>query len=160
MLRLSTSSGDIVIRLRHDVAPATCQFISKLVADGLYKDSVFYRGEPGFVLQGGLRKANGRSATPSAPNPPLEYNLPNKRGTVTMARWEDPNSGTGEFFINLKDSPHLDRTSSVGWGLGFAVFGEVVSGLEIAEHLANQPSTSSNGMRMLNTPVVFNATVQ
>lgn len=53
-----------------------------------------------------------------------EFNLPNKRGTVTMARWEDPNSGEGEFFINLGDSPHLDKSGNSGWALGFTVFGQ------------------------------------
>ena len=60
-----------------------------------------------------------------------ECNLPNLRGTVTMARWEDPNSGAGEFFINLGDSPHLDKTGDSGWALGFTVFGET--------HLARGP---------------------
>lgn len=57
--------------------------------------------------------------------PLQECNLPNLRGTVTMARWEDPNSGAGEFFINLGDSPHLDKTGDSGWALGFTVFGEL-----------------------------------
>lgn len=87
-------------------------------------------------MQGGLRDAAGNPRATGLNNPPLEFNLPNKRGTVTMARWEDPNSGAGEFFVNLGDSPHLDRTGDSGWELGFTVFGEIVQGLEVAERIA------------------------
>ena len=108
-----------------------------------------------FVLQGGLQRADKSKAVATVPNPPLEFKLPNKRGTVTMARWEDPNSGSGEFFINLRDSPHLDRQGETGWKLGFAVWGEVVEGLEVAERLAAAPTTVKGGLKMLNDPVVF-----
>ena len=66
-------------------------------------------------MQERLRDAAGNPRATGLNNPPLEFNLPNKRGTVTMARWEDPNSGAGEFFVNLGDSPHLDRTGDSGW---------------------------------------------
>lgn len=89
----------------------------------------------------------------SAPSAPLEFNLPNKRGTVTMARWEDVNSGSGEFFINLKDSPHLDRTGDSGWALGFTVFGEVVAGLDVADRLSLLHTVEKGGMKMLEPPV-------
>ena len=107
------------------------------------------------MLQGGLRDAAGQPRAAELGNPPLEFNLPNKRGTVTMARWEDPNSGAGEFFINLGDSPHLDRTGDSGWALGFTVFGEVVRGLEVAETIAGLPTSVQGGMSMLTDPVVM-----
>jgi len=78
---------------------------------------------------------------------------------VTLARWEDVNSATGEFFINLKDSPHLDRTGTTGWSKGFAVFGEVESGMDVAEKIAALPTQNQGGMSMLATPVSFQAAV-
>ncbi len=132
-----------------------------MVGSGAYADCVFYRGEPGFVLQGGLRRSDGTQVDVRIPKPPLEFSLLNTRGTVTMARWEDPNSGAGEFFVNLADSPHLDRDSTAisGWALGFCVFGVVTSGMEVAESIAAQPSTVQAGLRMLNLPVVFDAVI-
>jgi len=70
-----------------------------------------------------------------------------------MARWEDVNSGSGEFFINLRDSPHLDRTSDSGHALGFTVFGEVVAGLDVADRLSLLPTVDQGGMKMLQPPV-------
>jgi hypothetical protein len=96
MLHITTSAGVMKIRLRPDAAPQTCKFIETLVKAGAYNNCVFYRGEAGFVLQGGLKKADGTQGKGGVPNPPLEFKLPNKRGTVTMARWEDTNSGSGE----------------------------------------------------------------
>jgi len=104
-------------------------------------------------LQGGLRDAAGNPRATDLDNPPLEFNLPNKRGTVTMARWEDPNSGAGEFFVNLGDSPHLDRTGDSGWELGFCVFGEVVQGLEVAERIAGAACACMSSDPLHHCPV-------
>ena len=172
LLTLDTEFGAIAIRLRPDLAPKHCELITRLVTSGSYDGCVIYRAEPHFVVQGGLRLASGGVR----PNPfgkvPLEYTgdmpprppmfpggLRNTRGTVTMARWADPSSGDGEWFINLKDSPHLDRTGDSGWGLGFTVFGVVESGLSVADRLSDLPTREEGGMRMLTRPVRFKATV-
>mmetsp|Transcript_18098 Transcript_18098/g.45652 ORF Transcript_18098/g.45652 Transcript_18098/m.45652 type:complete len:166 (+) Transcript_18098:360-857(+) len=152
---ISTNLGDIQVRLREDAAPNHAAYMRKLIQGGKYDGAVFYRAEKGFVLQGGLQDASGTKRAAGLPNPPLEFKLPNKRGTVTMARWEDPNSGAGEFFINLGDSPHLDRTSDSGWGLGFTVFGEVISGLEVADKASLLPTVERGGLKMLTQPVVM-----
>merc|ERR1712050_169737 len=96
----------------------------KLVREGLYDKCVFYRAED-FCLQGGLRTTENTERENPYGHFPFEYKLPNKRGTVTLARWQDINSQSGEFLINRIDSPHLDRTGDTGWALGFAVFAEV-----------------------------------
>uniref|UniRef100_A0A6T8K2A2 PPIase cyclophilin-type domain-containing protein n=1 Tax=Hemiselmis andersenii TaxID=464988 RepID=A0A6T8K2A2_HEMAN len=153
---ISTDLGDITVRLREDAAPQHASYMRNLIEAGKYNGAVFYRAEKGFVLQGGLQDASGAKRPAGLPNPPLEFRLPNKRGTVTMARWEDPNSGAGEFFINLGDSPHLDRTGDSGWGLGFTVFGEVVSGLEVADKASLLPTVERGGLKMLTQPIVMN----
>ena len=152
-LALTTPAGRIVIRLRPDAAPTTVAFVKALLAGGCYEGATIYRAEPGFVLQGGVNKDRPRPA--GLANPPLEFSLPNKRGTVTMARWEDTNSGSGEFFVNLADNGHLDRTGSSGWALGFAVWGEVVEGMDVAAALSARPATVKGGLKMLDAPVPF-----
>jgi len=153
---LTTPLGKIVIRLRTDAAPKSSAMFAKLASAGLYNGCTFYRAED-FCIQGGLRMANGMTRTNPFGHFPFEYGLPNKRGTVTLARWQDVNSATGEFFINLKDSPHLDRSGTSGWGLGFAVFGEIESGMDIVEKIAHLPTHSQGGMSMLATPMSFQA---
>jgi cyclophilin family peptidyl-prolyl cis-trans isomerase len=151
---LTTDYGKIVIRLRTDVAPKSSAMFADLVSSGLYNGCSFYRAED-FCIQGGLRTAAGEVRKNPLGHFPYEYGLANKRGTVTFARWQDVNSATGEFFINLKDSPHLDRTGTTGWSLGFAVFGEVEAGMDVVEKIAKLPTLSQGGMSMLTAPVTF-----
>jgi len=153
---IATSLGNIIIRLRADVAPRSSAMFGRLVRSGLYNGCIFYRAED-FCIQGGLRTADGQMRSNPFGHFPFEYSIRNKRGTVTLARWEDVNSATGEFFINVKDSPHLDRTGTTGWGLGFAVFGEVQSGMDVADKIAALPTQSQGGMSMLVSPVSFQA---
>mmetsp|Transcript_18206 Transcript_18206/g.44788 ORF Transcript_18206/g.44788 Transcript_18206/m.44788 type:complete len:167 (-) Transcript_18206:131-631(-) len=159
-LQLKTAHGTLKIKLRPDAAPKTVAQIKQLVADGKYKGCCFYRAEQGFVLQGGTTKMDG-SKVQGVPKLPLEYKLPNKRGAVTMARWEDPNTATGEFFVCLGDAPHLDRSGNgVGYAAGFTVFGEVVEGMDVAEAMALLPTTkNAQGLKMLNERVEFEASV-
>ena len=77
---------------------------------------------------------------------------------MCMSR-EATDSGTGEFFINLKDNKHLDRSGDSGWKLGFAVWGEVVSGMEIAEKITEAPTEVKGGLKMLIDLVPFKATL-
>eukprot|EP00041_Stephanoeca_diplocostata_P037569 m.1425067 g.1425067 ORF g.1425067 m.1425067 type:complete len:163 (+) comp25064_c0_seq1:3010-3498(+) len=153
VLEIRTSHGVIKAQLRTDVAPKTCAAIRALADNGEYNGCVFYRAEENFVIQGGLRNANGQ--TKAAPKIPFEYNLPNKRGTLTMARWEDVNSADSEFFINLSDNANLDRYGDTGWALGFTVFAEVIEGMDVADKISHLPTTEKGGLKMLTTPVIF-----
>ena len=93
----------------------TCKAVKKLVADGCYDKCVFYRAEPGFVVQGGLKRSDGAKVKSPIKSIPLEVSRPNVRGSLTMARWEEPTSGSGEFFIVIADeAPHLDKTGDSG----------------------------------------------
>lgn len=155
-IRMDTSAGQLVILLRDDAAPRTCAMLRQMVQHGLYDGCVFYRAEPGFVIQGGLRDSAGNTRQNPYGHFPFEYKLQNKRGTVTMARYTDPNSATGEFFINLNNNRNLDRSGGPGYGQGFEVWGEVLSGMDVAEKIAGQPSRMTRGgMHMLNQPVVI-----
>eukprot|EP01060_Flectonema_neradi_P016393 TRINITY_DN2299_c0_g1_i1.p1 TRINITY_DN2299_c0_g1~~TRINITY_DN2299_c0_g1_i1.p1 ORF type:complete len:164 (+),score=17.28 TRINITY_DN2299_c0_g1_i1:154-645(+) len=159
MLLLETEYGRIAIRLRSDAAPKTCELITKLVKDGLYDGCGFYRAEKGFCIQAGLRTVSGECRENPHGKVPLEYEIPNRRGTVAMARWDDPASGNGEWFINLGNNTNLDRTGDSGWTLGFCAWGEVTEGLEIADKISTLATHSSGGMSMLNNSFPFKASI-
>lgn len=152
-LNIDTQYGTIKIRLATEAAPKSCAIISSIAKDGLFDNCCFYRAEPKFVLQGGLKEASGKNRPHPYGKIPLEFKLLNKRGTVTLARWEDPDCATGDFFINLSDSPHLDKTGNAGWKLGFAVFGEVVQGMDVADQMSSLPTQLQGGLKMLTNLV-------
>lgn len=158
ILTIATEHGKIRARLRPDVAPKTVAGVKELISEGKYDNCVFYRAEPSFVLQGGLRTKDGEVR--HGKSLPLEYKLANKRGTLTMARWQDPDSASGEFFVNLADSPHLDRTGDSGWALGFTVFAEIVEGMDTADRMSQLPTVTQNGLKMLKEPIVFEMKVE
>eukprot|EP01061_Rhynchopus_euleeides_P023431 TRINITY_DN38131_c0_g1_i1.p2 TRINITY_DN38131_c0_g1~~TRINITY_DN38131_c0_g1_i1.p2 ORF type:complete len:167 (+),score=35.44 TRINITY_DN38131_c0_g1_i1:189-689(+) len=159
-LNLQCQQGVIKILLREDVAPQTCALIQRLTEGGHYGGCGFYRAEKGFCIQAGLRKVDGTVL----PNPfgkvPLEYSIPNTRGTVAMARWDDPASGDGEWFINLGTNTNLDRTGDQGWSLGFCAWGEVVEGLSTADAISLLPTRSEGGMSMLQQTYPFTASIE
>ena len=154
-LVVQTTYGNITMRFRADKAPKHVEYMRTLVHRQAYDGCSWYRAERNFVLQGGLRTAAGQVFSAGLPPPPLEYALPNKRGFVNMARWEDPNSAGGDFCILLKDSPHLDRTGTKGYAAGFTVWAEVVSGMEVADLISKGETKSVGGLNMLRDPVTF-----
>lgn len=146
-VELVTSQGSVVVELDPAAAPLTVTNFLTYVNSGYYNNTLFHRVIPSFVVQGGgylpglIRKAGQR--------PPivLESNkgLSNARGTLAMARTTVPDSATSEFFINLVDNSTLDYLSPTS--PGYAVFGKVLSGLEVIDAVAAQPTTLSSGLR-------------
>src|SRR5262249_46380002 len=137
---METSSGDITIELDETRAPKTAQNFLRYVAEHHFDGTVVYRVVPGFVIQAGSYEADGRSRDVHEPIP-LEANngLSNLRGTIAMAR-TDPETATAEFFINLADNHSLDHhADDPGNSTGFAVFGRVVSGMEVVDRIAAVP---------------------
>jgi cyclophilin family peptidyl-prolyl cis-trans isomerase len=137
---METSSGEIAIELDESRAPKTVQNFLRYVAEHHFDGTVVYRVVPGFVIQAGSYEADGRSRDVHEPIP-LEVNngLSNLRGTIAMAR-TDPDTATAEFFINLADNHSLDRHSDdSGNSTGYAVFGRVVSGMEVVDRIAAVP---------------------
>jgi peptidylprolyl isomerase len=126
-LVLETKNGKIVIRLRPDLAPKHVAQIKALVARKFYDGLVFHRVIAGFMAQTGDPKGTGEGGS-DLPNLPAEFTpTPFKRGTLGMARTNDPDSANSQFFICLADAPFLDGK--------YTVFGEVTSGMDVVDKI-------------------------
>jgi peptidyl-prolyl cis-trans isomerase A (cyclophilin A) len=144
-VRLSTSQGDIVVQLDKAKAPKTVDNFVEYVKSGHYNGTIFHRVIDGFMVQGGGMTADMKEKPTRAPIPLESRNgLNNARGTLAMARTNDPNSATAQFFINLKDNGFLDAAQSPD-GNGYAVFGKVISGMDVVEKIRKVP-TGQKGM--------------
>jgi peptidyl-prolyl cis-trans isomerase A (cyclophilin A) len=150
-VRLATSMGDVVIELDAARAPKTVDNFVQYVKAGHYDGTVFHRVIDGFMIQGGGMTADMKEKPTRAPIP-LESRsgLSNQRGTVAMARTMVPDSATAQFFINLKDNTFLDAANARD-GNGYAVFGKVVSGMEVVDKIRAVP-TGNRGMHQ-NVPL-------
>ena len=146
---LKTSRGDIVLELNTAKAPISVANFVDYVKSGHYGGTVFHRVIPGFMIQGGGFTAAGeQKKTNTGIQNEWENGLKNMRGTIAMARTNDPNSATAQFFINHKDNPALDMPRD---GAGYAVFGQVVAGMDIVDAIAAEETTVKR--RMPNWPV-------
>jgi peptidyl-prolyl cis-trans isomerase A (cyclophilin A) len=135
-VRLATSAGDIVLQLDAAKAPATVANFLAYVKAGHYNGTVFHRVIDGFMIQGGGMDARLREKPTRAPIK-LEAGtgLSNVRGSVAMARTSNPDSATAQFFINVADNPRLDT-----FGGGYAVFGQVVEGMDVVDRIKAVPT--------------------
>jgi peptidyl-prolyl cis-trans isomerase A (cyclophilin A) len=134
-VKLATSLGDIVIQVDAEKAPKSAANFLQYVKDGHYNGTVFHRVIPDFMVQGGGMTPDLKEKPVRAPIPLEARNgLDNTRGTVAMARTMDPNSATSQFFINVKDNAFLNAAQSRD-GNGYAVFGKVVSGMEVVDKI-------------------------
>jgi len=149
-ITMNTSLGTIVFELNAELAPITVENILNYVNSGFYDDTLFHRVIPGFMVQGG-GFTTGMVNSPT--NDPIilesDNGLSNLRGTIAMARTSVPDSATSQFFINLVDNSFLDY-QNVG-NPGYAVFGEVVSGLSIIDGIAQVSTTTVGGYQ--NVPL-------
>ena len=139
---LQTSMGDIALELNREKAPVTVDNFLQYVVSGHFDGTVVYRVEPGFVLQLGSYDAAGNRKPAPRDAIPLEANngLKNLRGAISMARNDEPGSATAEFFINLADNPALDQSPADAENkTGYAVFGRVVSGIDVVDKIAATP---------------------
>lgn len=136
-VRLSTSKGDIVIELNREKAPITVENFIGYVKKKHYDGTVFHRVMDGFMIQGGgftpaegklVEKESGKGIKNEASN-----GLKNDRGTIAMARTNDPDSATAQFFINVVDNKALNAPSPDGHG--YAVFGKVVEGMDVVDKI-------------------------
>jgi peptidylprolyl isomerase len=126
VLNLDTG-GDVVIRLRPDLAPGHVARIKELVGEGFYDNVVFHRVIPGFMAQGGDPTGTGRGGS-DKPNLKAEFSkAPHGRGAVSMARTNDPNSANSQFFICTDDARFLDNQ--------YTIWGEVTEGMEHVDAL-------------------------
>lgn len=134
MIRFETSHGTFDIEMLEKEAPVTVANFLKYVDEGFFDGTIFHRVIPGFVIQGGgmepdlSQKANHAPIQNEATN-----GLKNKRGTLSMARTNDINSATSQFFVNLSDNAFLDHAPG---NYGYAVFAKVVAGMDTIDAIA------------------------
>lgn len=135
---VETTHGEFVIELEGSRAPITAANFARLVREGYYDGTIFHRVVAGFVVQGGGFRTD-YSETPEIPEIVNESGngLSNERGTVAMARTEDPHSAGSQFYINVKDNAALDPRSD-RWG--YTVFGRVVSGMDKVDAINTIPT--------------------
>ena len=137
-LTISLDSGDVVIKLRPDLAPNHVARISELAQDGFYDGVVFHRVIPGFMAQGGDPTGTGMHGS-DKPNLEQEFNSePHVRGTCSMARAQDPNSANSQFFICFDDAEVLDGQ--------YTVWGQVTEGMEHIDALPKGEPPATPGV--------------
>lgn len=142
-VNINTNHGNIVVELDAQKAPISTKNFLMYVDSGFYSNTLFHRVIPGFMIQGGgFTKAFRQKPTDAPIQNEANNGLKNTRGTVAMARTNDPNSATSQFFINLADNPALDyHTSSPG----YAVFGHVTSGMDVVDKIARERTGTQDG---------------
>jgi peptidyl-prolyl cis-trans isomerase A (cyclophilin A) len=155
-VKLSTTLGDITIELEPDKAPLTVENFLSYVRDGYYVGTVFHRVIPGFMIQGGgldkalQEKSEGRRAPIKNES---DNGLKNLTGTIAMARTSVPDSATSQFFINVKDNGFLDRSQAQD-GVGYAVFGHVVDGMDVVRKIEGVKTETKGTYRDVPTEPV------
>ena len=148
---LETSMGTIVMELYADKAPKTVENFLAYVKDGHYDGTIFHRVIPKFMIQGGgfTTDMKRKSTRPPVQNE-ADNGLSNLRGTVSMARTNDPHSATCQFFINVVDNKYLDFKEKKKQKWGYTVFGHVVEGMDVVD--AIQWATPESKGRQSSVP--------
>ena len=150
-IKLETSMGDIEVELNRMRAPATVNNFLRYVLEGEYDGTIFHRVMFGFVVQGGGYTTDIEEKTMHENVLNESGNgLQNITGSIAMARYEDPHSATRQFYFNMSDNSSLDPGSR-NWG--YTVFGEVVSGMEVLEAIADVETGYSEALDAEDVPV-------
>jgi len=155
---LKTSMGDIVLELDKTKAPVTVDNFLKYVNEGFYNGTIFHRVIDGFMIQGGGYTRDYQKKPTRAPIQNEANNgLKNMRGTIAMARTSDPNSATAQFFINVVNNNFLDFRAPSGQDWGYAVFGQVVEGMDVVDKIRKTPTGAGGPFPrdVPRTPVVI-----
>lgn len=146
---LTTSMGEIEIELEAEKAPISVKNFLEYVESGFYDNTVFHRVIPGFMIQGGgFDEGLNQKATRDPIKNEADNGLHNVRGTLAMARTQQVDSATSQFFINHRDNDFLDHGRR---DFGYAVFGKVVRGMEVVDQIAQVPT--GNRSMMQNVPL-------
>jgi peptidyl-prolyl cis-trans isomerase B (cyclophilin B) len=137
MIIFKTTLGDIKIELNFDKAPNTAKNFQQYVEEGHYNGTVFHRVIKGFMAQGGgFAPGLDEKETRASIENEASNGLSNTRGTLAMARTQEPHSASAQFFINLSDNDFLNFKSESVQGWGYCVFGEVVEGMDVIDKMA------------------------
>ena len=150
-VKLETSMGDIEVELNRMRAPISSNNFLRYVLEGEYDGTIFHRVMPGFVVQGGGYTKDIEEKTMHANILNESGNgLKNTTGTIAMARYADPHSATRQFYFNMNDNSSLNP-SSRSWG--YTVFGEVISGMQVLEAIAEVETAYSEDLDAEDVPV-------
>jgi len=143
---MTTTVGPMTLELDADNAPKTVENFLSYVAGGFYDDTIFHRVINNFMIQGGGFTADMQQKATQAPIENEANNgLKNQRGTIAMARTQDPHSATAQFFINVQDNDFLNHTGENMQGWGYAVFGKVTEGDDVLDKIRAVETGSQSG---------------
>jgi peptidyl-prolyl cis-trans isomerase B (cyclophilin B) len=143
VVEMDTSLGKIKIELFADKAPETVKNFLRYADEKFYDGTVFHRVIPDFMIQGGgFEPGMNQKKTHEPIKNEAGNGLSNQRGTIAMARTNNPDSATAQFFINVKDNPRLDRSAG---NAGYAVFGKVIDGMGVVDKI-KQVETGNRGV--------------
>lgn len=146
MIKLHTNQGTITLKLNPEKAPETVANFIEYVKSGHYDGTIFHRVIGNFMIQGGGFEPGMKQKTTRDPIQNEAANgLSNKVGTIAMARTMEPHSASAQFFINVADNTFLDHSAKTIQGWGYAVFGEVVEGMDVVEKIKAVATGSKAG---------------
>ncbi|MFT5718079.1 MAG: peptidyl-prolyl cis-trans isomerase A (cyclophilin A) [Oleiphilaceae bacterium] len=153
---INTSMGDIKLELFKNKAPSTVANFIAYAKSGFFNGTIFHRVIPNFMIQaGGFDSSLAKKTTKNPITNEANPFVPNRRGTIAMARTSAPNSATSQFFINVVDNSSLNKSSS---SAGYAVFGKVLSGMIVADQISSAKTGIQNQMRDVPLdPIIINS---
>ena len=144
---IDTSEGVITVELWPDKSPKTVKNFLSYVDAGFFDGLIFHRVIPGFMIQGGGFTPDMQQKATQAPvENEAAADVGNGRGTLAMARTNDPHSATAQFFINHKDNDFLNHSAPTTQGYGYCVFGKVIDGMDVVDAIAAVKTTNVGGM--------------
>ena len=161
MITLCTTMGDISIELDFDAAPITAQNFLQYARDDFYVGTIFHRVIDGFMVQGGgmdmdmVEKETSETIINEADNG--RDNIP---GTLAMARTSEPDSASSQFFINVAENGFLNHSSKSAQGWGYAVFGDVVEGMEVVENIQSVTTATEGYHRDVPVEIIEITAIQ
>ena len=146
MVIFETNHGIVKINLDSDKTPKTVENFKNYVESGFYDGTIFHRVIDNFMIQGGgFDTSMSQKTTNATIENEANQGRSNTRGTIAMARTNDPHSATAQFFINVKDNNFLNHTSETVSGWGYCAFGEVVEGMDVVDKIKGVDTTSKFG---------------
>ncbi len=146
MITLHTNFGDIKLELDFDKAPKSAANFVEYVKAGHYDGTIFHRVIDNFMIQGGGFEVGMKQKETRTPiENEADNGLKNEIGTIAMARTMEPHSASAQFFINIADNSFLNHTAKTSQGWGYAVFGRVVEGMDVVNHIKAVPTTRKAG---------------
>jgi cyclophilin family peptidyl-prolyl cis-trans isomerase len=144
---MKTTKGDLTIELYPDKAPITVENFLTYVDEKFYDGTIFHRVIKNFMIQGGgLTEDFSEKPSKATIQNEASNGLKNKRGTISMARMNEPHTASSQFFINHVDNSFLDHKSKTQEEYGYCVFGKVIEGMNVVDAIANTRTMTSHGM--------------